>query len=97
MTTKQATRPLKRNHRAKSRLLEGDYLAAMGTACDIGTWTEIVLSTVEQAKGGDFRARDFLARWLLPKDKSLLEIAYEERNGISSEKQVSEFKPHVIK
>ncbi len=80
-----------------TRAIEGDYLAILGSKCSPARWEAIVSKTVEQAEEGDYRARDFLARWVLPKDKSLLELAYEERRGMTSERQVEDFKPIVIK
>ncbi len=45
---------------------EEQYAEATIANCSLGEWGEIVAKAVEQAKAGDSRARDFLARYLLP-------------------------------
>lgn len=45
---------------------EEQYAEVTIANCTLDEWGEIVGKAVEQAKAGDSRARDFLARYLLP-------------------------------
>jgi len=47
------------------RAVEADYLRALSDACPLDTWQEICAKTIEQARAGDAKARDWLARYLL--------------------------------
>jgi hypothetical protein len=42
-------------HRATGRT----YLAALSEACPPDTWRDVVMRAVEDAKAGDYRARDW--------------------------------------
>jgi hypothetical protein len=47
------------------RVAERDYLAALTEECPPETWRAICRRAVADALGGDARARDWLARYLL--------------------------------
>jgi hypothetical protein len=68
-------------HRATGRT----YLAALSEACPPETWREIVERTVEDAKAGDYRARDWLASYLVGRPEgasvTLHQIAVEDVAG----------------
>jgi hypothetical protein len=78
MTTKTRTQ---QQHRATGRT----YLAALSEACPPETWREIVEATVQNAKAGDYRARDWLASYLVGKPDgaavTLHQVAVEEAAG----------------
>ena len=44
------------------RQTETDYMAAMLETVTVADWTETIASTVEDAKSGDFTARNCLAQ-----------------------------------
>lgn len=68
-------------HRATGRT----YLATISEACPPATWREIVAKTVDDAKAGDAKARDWLASYLVGKPDAaattLHQIAVEEVAG----------------
>ena len=41
------------------------FLVAINDAVDPDTWKEIIQRAVDDAKAGDYRARDWLSKWLL--------------------------------
>lgn len=53
------------SHAEPTRNTERTYLAAISEACSPETWREIVARTVEDAKAGDAKARDWLASCLV--------------------------------
>ncbi|MCC6572875.1 MAG: hypothetical protein IT462_03700 [Planctomycetes bacterium] len=50
------------------RETESEYLEAVVGAVPLARWRKVILRAVADAEKGDPRARDFLARFLLPKD-----------------------------
>jgi hypothetical protein len=67
------------------RAVERDYLAALADLVPLDTWREICQTTVEAAKAGDPKARDWLARYLLgPEPLKLLAVAADEAAGFST-------------
>ncbi len=66
------------------RAVEAHYLLAISEACPPERWKEIVQRAVEDAKGGDPKAREWLAGYLVgrPSDVMSLEsLAVRERQG----------------
>lgn len=53
-------------------------LKVLERVCSLQEWQEICITAVENAKGGDFRARDWLSKYLVP-DKVLEEMAKQEQ------------------
>ena len=47
------------------RATERDYLVALSESCSTGDWQEIVSKAVDDAKGGDAKARAWLAGYLV--------------------------------
>jgi hypothetical protein len=47
------------------RQTEATYLRATAAACSLADWKEIVTRAVADAKTGDAKAREFLARYVL--------------------------------
>jgi hypothetical protein len=76
------------------RATERDYLAALSEACPPGVWREIIERAVIDAKDGDAKAREWLARYLIggPKQEaeSLLSLAVDE--GMDSDPVAEEIK-----
>lgn len=68
-------------HRATGRT----YLAALSEACPPDTWRDVVMRAVEDAKAGDYRARDWLASYLVGRPEgaavTLHRIAVEDVAG----------------
>jgi hypothetical protein len=67
------------------RPVERDYLAALADLVPLDAWREICRKTVEAAKEGDPKARDWLARYLIgPEPTKLLALAADETAGFST-------------
>ena len=70
---------------AQQRATGRTYLAVLSEACPPDTWREIVESTVEHARAGDYRARDWLASYLMGRPEgaamTLHQIAVEDVAG----------------
>jgi hypothetical protein len=68
------------------RTTEREYLIALTEACPPEAWQQIISRCVEDAKNGDAKAREWLARYLLgnpeAKAKTLLTVAIEQEVGI---------------
>ncbi len=47
------------------RATERDYLVALSESCSTNDWQEIVTRAVDDAKGGDAKARSWLASYLV--------------------------------
>jgi hypothetical protein len=68
----------------RSRAIERDYLTALADLVPLETWREICQKTIEDARNGDPKARDWLARFLIgPKPLALLDLAADERADFS--------------
>ena len=52
------------------RHVETEYLAATLAACSVQDWREIISKAVQAAKGGDDKARLFLANYILGTPKA---------------------------
>lgn len=62
------------------RDVESRYMAALGDSVSLNDWREIVCRAVQDAKDGDSKSRDWLARFLLGSaPPTLLSIAAEEQ------------------
>jgi hypothetical protein len=67
------------------RAVERDYLAALADLVPLDTWREICQKTVDAAKAGDPKARDWLARYLIGREPmKLLALAADENAGFST-------------
>lgn len=76
---------------AQRRAVERDYLAALADLVPLDTWRDICQKTVEAAKAGDPRARDWLARYLIePAPMKLLALAADEIAGYSAEAEIDQ-------
>jgi hypothetical protein len=61
-------------------------MAALADAVSLETWREICRATVERAKAGDPKARDWLARYLIgEKPMKLISLAADEQAAHSPE------------
>ena|SRR5688572_9932550 len=56
------------------RSVELDYMNALHEECPVETWKEIVKKAVEQANGGDAKARTFIANYILGKPQTNIEL-----------------------
>src|SRR5262245_10415715 len=69
--------------------VEREYLAALADVVPLETWREICQATVERAKAGDPKARDWLARYLIgEKPPKLLDLAADELTGHTAEAEI---------
>lgn len=80
-----------------TRQVERDYLARLGRLLDDPTWQAICNRAIEQAMEGDYRARDWLSRYVMPRDTTLLDIASEEARGKTSAKLIKEHREPVFR
>ena len=60
------------------RTLEREYLAVLLDTISISDWRAIIAKAVDDAKAGDGRARDWLARYILPQPLKPTELAADE-------------------
>ena len=68
-----------------ARAIESDYLRALSDRLSLETWGEICDKAIEQAKEGEPKAREWLARYAIGAEPlSLLELAANEVIGLSS-------------
>jgi hypothetical protein len=77
------------------RQVERGYLSDLGRLVDRGSWLAICRKAIEQAKEGDYRARDWISRWVMPKDVTLLDIASDEARGRTVGKIIKSHLPPV--
>jgi hypothetical protein len=68
-----------------ARKIEAEYLRITAEACSPDDWSAIVARAVKDAKAGDHRSRDFLARYVLGVPKapasSLTQLAVNDEAG----------------
>ncbi len=79
------------------RPIEREYLATLSNQVSIDVWRRIVDKAVKDAEGGDARAREWLAKYLLG-EMTLTELAKRERMGITADAELpaeidAEFNP----
>jgi hypothetical protein len=73
------------------RAIEREYLARLSDAVPLDAWQAIVERAVEDAKAGDARARDWLARYLVGEPAGgLMDLAIREHDGQTPEAQVAD-------
>lgn len=68
-------------HGRPPRQVESEYLRVVAQACDLDVWREIVSRAVQDAKSGDAKAREFLARWIMPANLTLTELTARDETG----------------
>lgn len=56
------------------RETEQTYLRALSERVTLDDWNAVIEKALAQAKGGDSRARNFLASWLLPQRVDLTQV-----------------------
>ena len=82
----------------EARAVERDYLAILGAGVSREDWRAIVERAVAQARDDGCRfARDWLSRYVLPRDMTLLDVASAEARGVSSQAQVMSHKAPVLR
>jgi len=73
------------------RAIEAEYLAALSEVVTLDTWREIVSTAVERAKSGDARAREWIARYVLGSESTvLLNLAASELAEYTPETRIAE-------
>ncbi len=73
------------------RAIEAEYLAALSEVVTLDTWREIVTTAVERAKSGDARAREWIARYVLGSESTvLLNLAASELAEYTPETRIAE-------
>jgi hypothetical protein len=73
------------------RTIEREYLAALGEAVSLADWRDVVARALADAKNGDGKARDWLAKYLLGSGANsctLLNIATDESLGLTPEDEI---------
>jgi hypothetical protein len=81
--------PQAHNQSGPRRAIERDYLVALAEAVPVEKWREICLATVEAAKAGDPKARDWLTRYLIgDSPMKLLHLAADERSAYSADTEI---------
>jgi hypothetical protein len=71
------------------RAVEVEYLAALNEVVSIDDWKEIVLYAVREAKNGDPKAREWLAKYLVDGiGNPLFQLAVRERQGRSVDDRI---------
>jgi hypothetical protein len=65
-----------------TRKTEAAYLRATSVACSIEDWQEIVTKAVADAKAGNAKAREFLARYILADSPILSDLAAWDEVGL---------------
>lgn len=67
------------------RVVELDYLAALGDALTLADWAAIVARAVTDAKAGDAKARDWVGRYALGSNPmGLFDLARREALGVTA-------------
>ncbi len=70
---------------ATHRRTEGDYMGALLDAVSLADWREVVQGALEDAKGGDAQARNWLAQYLIGKPEGKaptpLTVVVQQLNG----------------
>lgn len=74
---------MKSNGNASSprRPIESEYLATLNAAGPLETWQAICKRAAEDARAGDAKAREWLAKWLLGLEARLLTTLAAEESG----------------
>jgi len=73
------------------RMVEHDYLAALGDVVSLVNWREIVERAVADAKAGDARARDWITKYLIGNEPpKLVDLAAREQRGATVDEIVEE-------
>ena len=96
VTDEKVLHPKKKKKRKDpvKQQIERDYLLALAKKVTPSAWNKIVARAIEQAADGDYRAREWIARFVLPKDMTILEVVADER---PTTKIVKDFVQPIIK
>src|SRR4051812_47718817 len=72
------------------RSVEREYLATLSGAVTLDDWRAVVAKAVDDAKAGDGKARDWLAKFLLgDKPLTLTDLAVREHRGLDAEADIA--------
>jgi hypothetical protein len=72
------------------RAVEQEYLAVLNAAVTLDTWQQIVERAVENAKAGDAKAREWLAKYLIgDRPPGLIELAAAQQAGLTVDDQIA--------
>jgi hypothetical protein len=72
------------------RAVEREYLAQLAEACPPETWRQVCQKAVDDARAGDARARDWLAKYLLGAEPlGLLALAADEADAFTPDREVA--------
>jgi len=73
------------------RTVEHDYLAVLGDTVSLEDWRKVVARAVADAKSGDARAREWIARYVLGSESTvLLNLAASELAEYTPETRIAE-------
>ena len=68
------------------RAVEQEYLAKLNATVTLEVWQQIVERAVQDAKNGDAKAREWIAKYLIGDERpSLVLLAANERAGITAD------------
>jgi hypothetical protein len=72
------------------RAVEREYLAQLAEACPPETWRQVCQRAVDDARAGDAKARDWLARYLFGAEPPrLLALAADEADAFTPDQEVA--------
>jgi hypothetical protein len=72
--------PMNENGITPRRPIEREYLATLNAAVPLDSWQAICKRAADDAKAGDAKARDWLAKWLLGLETRLLTVLAAEES-----------------
>jgi hypothetical protein len=79
------------------RAVESDYLKALSDALSLDDWRAIVTGSIEAAKAGDAKAREWLSRYALgTQPESLTQLAVDEVLELSSDALIEAHARHEV-
>lgn len=70
------------------RAVERDYLVKSSDCISLDDWGQIVKKAVQNAKKGDARAREFVARFVIGNPGTLQELAAKEAAGLTVQREL---------
>lgn len=78
------------NTRTGARAIERDYFAAIMDRVDLETWGAIVDKAIQDAKAGDAKAREWVAKYALGANPlTLTDLATREALGVESGHEIA--------
>lgn len=74
----------------QSKVTERDYIAALRERITLGDWGAIIDKAIEDAKGGDRAAREWIERQVIGDNRiSLIDLAAREALGVTPDREIT--------